>query len=106
MLKDSLESKYTNGIGAFDGEILVGYVMWLETLDCFEILNVATDPSFRRRGIGKRLMELCSGYCKSLGVFKIFLEVRQSNAGAIALYERLGFKSVGMRKNYYNIDGN
>ena len=101
MLRDSLESKYTAGIGAFEGEELVGYVMWLEAIDCFEILNVATLPSHRRRGIGKKLMRLCIGYAESLKKERILLEVRRTNTAATALYESLGFLSVGVRKNYY-----
>ena len=94
MLRDSLESRYTAAIGAFDGEALVGYVMWLEAIDCFEILNVATLPSHRRRGIGRKLMKLCIGYAQSIKKERILLEVRLSNTAAIALYGSLGFLSV------------
>ncbi len=62
-----------------------------------EILNIAVDPEFRRRGIGHLLLakELARG-----GIH--FLEVRESNAAARELYDRQGFETVGRRKAYYD----
>ena len=70
-------------------------------LDEGNIVNIATHPDYRRRGLATAVMRELESRLKERGVEIVFLEVRQSNAGAIALYERLGFKSVGMRKNYY-----
>jgi ribosomal-protein-alanine N-acetyltransferase len=63
-----------------------------------EILNLAVDPAARRKGVALRLLE--SELERREGSW--FLEVRESNAPAIALYESLGFRRVGVRKNYYN----
>jgi len=101
MFIDSLSSKYTQAIGAFCEDRLVGYVMWIFAGDCFEILNVATDPEMRRRGIAKRMINLLAGYARECGIANILLEVRQSNTPARTLYEYLGFKAVGVRRNYY-----
>ncbi len=63
-----------------------------------EILNLAVDPALRRRGIARRLLEEELGR----GEGSWFLEVRESNAAAIHLYQALGFRPAGRRENYYN----
>lgn len=62
-----------------------------------EILNVAVEPEFRRRGVARRLLELELAQRASV----YFLEVRPSNIGARKLYEKLGFREEGRRKGYY-----
>jgi ribosomal-protein-alanine N-acetyltransferase len=88
-------------LGAFEGEQLVGYVINSRYVDAWHVMNVAVDPGYQRRGIAttllQRLFELTDdderrGYT---------LEVRVSNAGAIELYERLGFERRGTRRGYY-----
>lgn len=101
MFIDSLSSKYTQAIGAFCEDRLVGYIMWIFAGDCFEILNVATDPDMRRLGIARRMIKLLAGYAAECGLESILLEVRESNTPARSLYDSLGFKAVGVRKNYY-----
>ena len=63
-----------------------------------EILNLAVDQTFRRRGVATALLkkELANGPAAR------FLEVRESNLSAIRLYRGMGFRPVGVRKNYYN----
>jgi ribosomal protein S18 acetylase RimI-like enzyme len=63
-----------------------------------EVLNLAVDPGARRRGVALRLLEEELGR----GQGSWFLEVRESNLAAIALYEGAGFRRVGLRKDYYN----
>ena len=60
-----------------------------------EVLNLAVDPAFRREGIATALMQ-------SVPATHVFLQVRESNASAIALYEKLGFSEVGRRPDYYD----
>ncbi len=77
--------------------VLAGYC----ALSCFYDLNidsVAVAAGYRRRGIAGKLLE------KALEGFEgdVFLEVRRSNTPAIALYEKLGFKKIAERKNYYD----
>ena len=64
------------------------------------ITNIAVIESARRKGIGKMLLEKIIGICKDKCTF-LTLEVRASNTGARALYENLGFKTLGIRKNFY-----
>ncbi len=65
------------------------------------IANVATHPDFRRRGCASLLLDKMEEFLISRGVKDIYLEVRESNAPARALYESKGFRAVGIRKNYY-----
>jgi ribosomal-protein-alanine N-acetyltransferase len=65
--------------------------------DEVEILNVATDPAARRQGVGSALVQALLNLTGKVW----FLEVRESNAAARALYERAGFTVNGRRKNYY-----
>ncbi len=62
-----------------------------------EILYVAVDPAYRRRGVARALIQY-----QLASKDACFLEVRESNATAISLYESVGFHAVGRRKNYYS----
>ena len=65
------------------------------------ITNVATHPDYRRGGRAAALLEALTTYARTCDVDSIFLEVRPSNAPAIALYERHGFEVVGRRRRFY-----
>ena len=70
-------------------------------LDEGEITNIATHPDARRKGLGKAVVMSLLEYGREHGLVSFSLEVRESNSAAIALYEGLGFESVGIRKNFY-----
>ena len=78
-----------------------GYVTYSVVCDEMQIANVATLPCFRRMGVGSCLIEALKQKAKSENVHVITLEVRSQNTGAVALYEKCGFVSVGIRKNFY-----
>ena len=80
-----------------DGEV-VGYVGSQTVLQEADMMNIAVADSHRRRGIAKMLVE---ELIRQLDAYQLTLEVRASNAPAIALYEALGFLQMGLRKNYY-----
>ena len=88
-------------LGAFEGADLVGYVINSRYVDAWHVMNVAVDPDFRRRGIALSLLEELFALTHDDGRRGYTLEVRVSNAGAIALYEGLGFRSSGIRRGYY-----
>ena len=67
-----------------------------------EILNIAVDRNSRKQGIGTLLATHMINICRSNGVEDIFLEVRESNVSARALYVKLGFAEIGKRKKYYS----
>jgi ribosomal-protein-alanine acetyltransferase len=85
-----------NLLVAESGDAVVGFLLWQAVAsDEAEILNLAVQPAFRRQGIALELL-------KGLSMPRIFLEVRESNHAARALYLRAGFEECGLRKKYYD----
>ena len=80
---------------------VAGYVVALDAADEGEILNLAVAEGGRRRGLGRALVEAITAALSERGVRQVYLEVRESNAAARALYAGFGFKDVGRRKGYY-----
>ena len=66
-----------------------------------EILTLAVDPAWQRRGIGSRLLASATNGMVMQGVNRVFLEVAEDNHAAITLYESLKFEGTGRRPNYY-----
>ena len=87
---------------ALDGERVVGYIGSQSSADESDVMNVAVHPDYRRRGIAESLIDVLIQELKNRGSHALMLEVRDSNEPAIALYEKLGFQQVGLRKNYYH----
>lgn len=83
-----------------DGGVLAA-VVYSRVLDLAEIQNVVSDPDYRRQGLARRLLEAVLAQLRAEGAERCMLEVRVSNAPAIALYRRLGFAEDGLRRNYY-----
>ena len=80
---------------------VLGYV---GSQSCFEeadVLNVCVLPAARRRGVAEALMLALEARLLPRGVEQISLEVRVSNLPALRLYEKLGYRQVGLRRNYY-----
>jgi ribosomal-protein-alanine acetyltransferase len=67
-----------------------------------EVANVSVHPQFWRQGVGRALMGVALEQAARLGLRKVMLEVRASNAPAKTLYESLGFVEVGQRPHYYS----
>lgn len=84
-----------------DGRVL-GYVGSQTVLDETDMMNVAVSTQARRRGIAQALVEDLCDRLRQRGSRFLTLEVRASNAPAICLYEKLGFRQVGRRPNYYS----
>jgi ribosomal-protein-alanine N-acetyltransferase len=85
-------------------EELVGYLVCSRYDLVWHVMNVSVDPDRRRRGIATALLAALFERVDDPGA-QLTLEVRRSNDGAIALYERLGFKSAGVRRRYYADNG-
>jgi len=80
---------------------LVGYGLCSIAADEGEILNLAVEPSARGRGAGRQMLDGMLAWLTAAGARQVFLEVRHSNAAAIALYELSGFRAAGFRRGYY-----
>lgn len=79
----------------------VGFVVTRSAADEVEILNIAVEISQRGRGIGAQLVEHALAEARAAGASRAFLEVRESNLAAIALYTQRGFRQTGRREGYY-----
>lgn len=69
--------------------------------DEMHVHNLAVEPEQRRRGLGRVLMELALDWGRARGARRAFLEVRPTNAAALALYSSLGFRTISLRRRYY-----
>jgi ribosomal-protein-alanine N-acetyltransferase len=103
--RDSFISELNNKISSYncimlDG-VCVGYIGFWKIIDEAHITNVSIHPEKRRLGLAKRLLLSMVEECYKEKIKYITLEVRESNEKAIKLYEKFGFKSLGVRKNYY-----
>jgi ribosomal-protein-alanine N-acetyltransferase len=83
-----------------DGRI-AGFLFARIAADEAEVLNLAVAQEIRGRGAGARLLHAAMEFAREGGAKKLFLEVRESNAAAIAFYKRAGFEDSGRRKGYY-----
>ncbi|MGL6280683.1 MAG: ribosomal protein S18-alanine N-acetyltransferase [Gaiella sp.] len=84
-----------------DDGALVGYLILSRYVDAWHVMNVAVAPEHRRRGVASALLERLVAETAGDAQRGYTLEVRVSNTGAIALYERFGFRSSGVRRAYY-----
>ena len=100
-IASELDNKLAFWLVATEGERVAGYIGSQTVMDETDMMNVAVHPDFRRRGIAEVLVNGLVEELKNKGSHCLTLEVRASNAPAIALYEKLGFSEIGRRKNYY-----
>ena len=104
--KESFMNELANELARYysafneNGE-LVGYAGCWQILEEVHITNIAVSPDFRRNKIGEKLLKNIIDDCYKNKAKYITLEVRVSNVPAISLYEKFGFKSLGVRKGYY-----
>ena len=89
------------GMVYMQGDRALAYAGMQVVLDEGAITNVATHTDHRGRGLGRAMLSALLEEAKRMGVVTVTLEVRPTNAPAIALYERLGFTVVGKRKHFY-----
>jgi len=87
-------------VAAVDGNV-VGYAVVWYVLREAELGNLAVATAWRRRGLGRRLLQWVLEKARRRGVERIYLEVRASNRPAQALYEWHGFLPIGLRRRYY-----
>jgi [ribosomal protein S18]-alanine N-acetyltransferase len=88
-------------LGAFDGDLLVGYAVNSRYVDAWHIMNVAVAPEHQGRGIARRLLERLFDLTRNDQRRGYTLEVRVSNDTAIRLYTGIGFEARGVRRGYY-----
>ena len=102
IIAHELENELSLWLCAMDSDTVAGYIGSQTVLGEADMMNVAVSPAYRRQGIGRALvLALCEALKTQMQATVLTLEVRDSNAAAIALYEALGFTQIGLRKNYY-----
>jgi len=79
----------------------VGYANFYVVQHEAHMLNIATHPDCRKKGLATRLLEHTIGDLRKKGVREFYLEVREGNSEAIGLYRKFGFEFIGRRKKYY-----
>ena len=100
-IASELDNKLAFWLVAAEGDTVAGYIGSQTVMDETDMMNVAVHPDFRRQGIAEALVNTLVENLKKMGSRCLTLEVRASNAPAIALYGKLGFAEIGRRKNYY-----
>ena len=103
ILKEELESSNSKYIIAKtnDGEI-TGFAGIKIILDNADIMNIVVKKSWRNQGVGNLLLSNLISICKISNLSSLSLEVNEDNLLAIHLYEKFGFRQIGVRKNYYH----
>lgn len=84
---------------------ILGFAIFWLVHDELHILNVATDPAQRRRGVAKAVMDAAVAKARARKCTLATLEVRRGNEAALTLYKNMGFRPVGIRPNYYVDEG-
>jgi len=97
---DSLNAGYSCWVLEEDG-VIIGYSALMLTMDEAHLLNISIAKERQQKGYGRMLLEKMLEVARSHGAAHIFLEVRVSNRPAIALYEKMGFNEMAIRRKYY-----
>ena len=98
---DSLAAGYRAELLESPGAGLVGYFVAMVGAGELHLLNLTVAPAWQGQGHGSALLEALRLHAGDSGLASLWLEVRQSNTRALALYRRRGFTEVGLRKGYY-----
>ena len=100
-VQDSLEDPFRTCFGCYDDENMIGLIDYSSLYDHADLNYIWIDPSYRRHKIGTRLVAKMNQDLNKHGIFRVTLEVNETNKEAIAFYEDLGFRKEAIRKNYY-----
>jgi ribosomal-protein-alanine N-acetyltransferase len=100
IFQDCLRANYPAWVLHREG-VMIGYGMLSMAADEAHVLNVCAAPEEQGRGHGRRLLRTLLQQARTRGAQRVFLEVRPSNTGAIALYHAEGFNEIGRRPRYY-----
>lgn len=97
---DSLNSGYSAWV-LLSNQTVIGYALLMMVLDEAHLLNLSVAKHYQKQGLGRYLLEHVLKIAKQYKASNLFLEVRPSNISAIALYEKLGFCEMAVRRGYY-----
>ena len=100
--EDEIKNGFSRIFVAEEGACLAGFIAFRFCFQEGELTNFAVAPAFYRRGLGSLLLKSGLEKAKEESVLRITLEVNERNAPAVALYGKFLFKTVNMRKKFYN----
>ena len=98
---NELEKDYVNAIAIYLNNSMAGVCVFLKIYDELEIRYLSVHPSYKRRGLGKKLINNVIKECKNERITRIILEVSSKNMQALSFYEYFGFETISIRKKYY-----
>ncbi len=105
IFKDCLRVGYLCWVCKENNTELVGYLIQSIAAEEMHILNVCIHPNKQRMNLGTLLVQHAESLALRRNTHTSFLEVRPSNIAAIRLYQKLGYEKIGLRKNYYPVEG-
>lgn len=100
IFEDCLRAGYPSWV-LVDDDTIEGYAVFSVAAGEAHVLNICVDPQVQGRGHGRRLLHALLHLARGRGAQRLFLEVRPSNRGALALYHAEGFNEIGRRPRYY-----
>jgi len=98
---EAFDNRVIRLITLYENGVLAGYALYAVIPPEAELLNLAILPELRRRGLARALLDFADRHLRAAGVEDVYLEVRQSNRAAEALYRARGFEKIGIRRAYY-----
>jgi len=98
LAQDSVAGTY------LDSQVLWAYCVLYPAVDELHLLNITVSAPLRGHGLATRMMEAIEGVAIAQGMPRIILEVRPSNDSAVALYRKMGYEQIGIRKQYYPVN--
>ena len=99
--ENELEKDYVTALGIYLDKSILGVCVFHKIYDEAEIRYLSVHPSYKRRGLGKKLIYKILKECKNENIKRVFLEVSIRNKQALGFYDYLGFKTICIRKKYY-----
>ena len=99
--KKELDKNYVTAIGIYLNNSILGLCVFNKIYDEVEITYLSVHPFYKRRGLGKKLLNKILKDCRNENIKRIFLEVSLKNKQALSFYDFFGFKTINIRKKYY-----
>ena len=101
-----LSKEYVYAFACFKSYRIIGVCVFQKIFCNAELIYLSIHPTFKRRGIGKKLLKETFKQCEGFAIEKIQLEVSDKNLDALNFYHAFGFKTIGIRKKYYKDGSN
>ncbi|MBQ8375261.1 MAG: ribosomal protein S18-alanine N-acetyltransferase [Clostridia bacterium] len=101
MLKSVISPPFSHGFLLEENGEIVAYGCLATVFEDAEVQNIAVAPKYRKRGLGRLLLNEMEAFAKKAGATKCFLEVRENNFNALGLYLNSGYRQISVRKRYY-----